>query len=233
MQEGEHNTSNTNQPACLFFGGFFGLFSAESMILWLSYGSKTFHAPLSAFARTHPNEIKGNEICLDESPGLHSPCHDPGILMSCWNRYTVRTWPKRKQFSAAVRRANLPNICSQTSQQRLCRNRSCSQASGGGAVSKASIRTCVFLIGLFPNLINCENVVGGMARPSVALWRASQAPISAPESQITEWFHAFHKYSVVVILFGAPRCSDSRDLYNVSVCKKKWKQSGEKKYKND
>lgn len=74
----------------------FGLFSAETMILWLSYGCKTFHAPLSALARTHPNKIIGNEICLDEGPGLHSPCHDSGILMSCWNRYMVRTWPKRK-----------------------------------------------------------------------------------------------------------------------------------------
>lgn len=81
-----------HKSACLVFFPF----SAESVILWLSYGSEIFHAPLSAFARTHPNEIIGNEIRLDESPGLHSPCHDFGIQMSCWNRYTSRTLPKRQ-----------------------------------------------------------------------------------------------------------------------------------------
>lgn len=150
IEERKHNTSNTNQPVC-FLLFFFFFCSAESMILWLSYGSKTFHAPLSAFARTRPNEIMGNEIYLDESPGLHSQSHDSGIQMSCWNIDCE---------DVAARRANLPNICSQIFQQRLCHNRSWSLASGGGAARKASIWTCVFLIGLRPNLINCENVVG-------------------------------------------------------------------------
>lgn len=53
-------------------------------------------------------------------------------------------------------------------QQQLCCNRSCSKLSGDSVAHQAHILNYVFLCGLVPNLINCENVVGGMSQLSVA-----------------------------------------------------------------
>lgn len=181
------------------------------MSLWLSYGSQTFQAPLSAFARTHPNEIIGNEICLDKSPGLHSACHDSGILTSCWGRYTSRTLAKKKNGFPELRREQIfPTSAPRFPSSGCVVTAPAARRLETAPPVKLSIRTCVFLIGLFPNLINCE-----------CGWRDARPP----ESQSTDWCHAFRKYSAVVILFGAPCCSDSGDLYNVSVCEKEWKQS--------
>lgn len=51
-------------------------------------------------------------------------------------------------------------------------------------MNKLSIRTCVFLIGLLPNLINCENVVGGMARPSGASGESLRLPSELPSLKL-------------------------------------------------
>lgn len=168
-----------------------------------------------------------------ESPGLHSPCHVSGILMSCLKQIYGEDVAQKKKSSPGLHGEQIfPTSASRFPSSSCVVTVPAARRLEAVQWIKRWFRP-VFLIGLLPNLINCENVVGGMAQPLVAPRRVSQAPIRAPKSQITKWCHAFHKYSAVVILFGAPRCSDSRDLYNVSVCKKKWKQSGEKNKKNN
>lgn len=72
---------------------------------------------------------------------------------------------KKKSFlSSAEREQIYPDICSQNFQQQLCCKGSCSKLSGDSMVHQAHILNYVFLCGLVSNLINCENVVGGMSQ---------------------------------------------------------------------
>ena len=102
-------------------------------------------------------------------------CNDKKKHFRCSN--TCNSGLNEKFSQLCRKRANLRlcvDICSQIFQQQLCCKSSCSKLSGDRVAHQAHILNYVFLCGLDPNLINCENVVGGMSQLSVA-------PQSIPE----------------------------------------------------
>lgn len=111
-------------------------------------------------------------------------------------------------LSFAEREQICLDICSQNFQQQLCCKRSRSKLSGDSVAHQAHIPNYVFLSGLVRNLINCENVVGGMSQlseapqsipeesPPVLSLSAFPSALPPPNARVTNRSHTFHKNSV-------------------------------------